>query len=84
MRDIIASVAGELTPGEIGERIRYRGKHLFIMKRLMLRLLRIDAIEIGDRFSVECYRRLLRIDAIEIGDRFSVEVHIFSYFFAIK
>ena len=45
----------------------------------MLRLLRIDAIEIGDRFSVECYRRLLRIDAIEIGDRFSVEVHISLY-----
>ena len=45
----------------------------------MLRLLRIDAIEIGDGFSVECYRRLLRIDAIEIGDRFSVEVHISLY-----
>ena len=36
MRDIIASVAGELTPGEIGERIQYRGKHLFILyERLM-------------------------------------------------
>ena len=49
-------------------------------ERLMLRLLRIDAIEIGERFSVECYRRLLRIDAIEIGERFSVEVHISLFF----
>ena len=55
---------------------------LYFNERLMLRLLRIDAIEIGDRFSVECYRRLLRIDAIEIGDRFSVEVHISLYFYA--
>ena len=51
----LTDIAGELTPVEIGERIRYRGKHLFIMRRLMLRLLRIDAIEIGDGFSVEVH-----------------------------
>ena len=33
MRNIIASIAGELTPVEIGERIRYRGKHLFVFLR---------------------------------------------------
>ena len=42
---------------EIGEMIRYCGEYIFLYyeKRLMLRLLRIDAIEIGDRFSVEVH-----------------------------
>ena len=38
MREINASVAGELTPVEIGERIRYRGKHLFIFRKRLMTL----------------------------------------------